>query len=112
MGRQGPLDLLDFPLQLARSPEVGGNVGTSLLLVELDEVVNDIVVKVLTAGSQDLEDAAIYGEKGNTKGSTTEIVDDNPRIVTLLVRNVGDGGSGMLVDNTKGLKIGNGASGQ
>ena len=111
MGRQGPLDILDFPLQLARSPEVGGNVGTNLL-VELDEVVNDIVVEVLTAGSQDLEDAAIYGGKGNTKGSTTEIADDNPRTVTLLLRTVGDGGSGMLVDDTKGLKIGNGAGGQ
>ena len=112
--RQGPLGLFDLPLQLAHSPEVTGNVGTRLLLVELDEVVDDTVVEVLTTemgitgGSQDLEDSVIDGEKGDIESSTTEIVDDDLRFATFLVKTVGDGCSGRLVDDTKDLKTGNG----
>jgi hypothetical protein len=114
LGRQGPLGLLDLPLQLAHGPEVLGSVGAGLLLVELDEVVNDTVVKVLTtkvgvtSGGQDLEDTIIDGEKGDIEGSTTEIVDDDLGFTTLLVKTVGDSGSGGLVDDTEDLETGDG----
>ena len=112
--RQSPFGLFDFPLQLAHSPEVLGNIGTSLGLVDFDEVVNDTVVKVLTtkvgvtSGSQNLKDTVIDGEEGNIESSTTKIVDDDLGFTTLLVKTVGDGSSGGLVDDTEDLKTGNG----
>ena len=111
MRGQSPLDLLDLPLQLVHDPEVLGN---SFLLVDLDGVVNDVVFKVLatkmgiTHGGQDLKDAITDGKKGDIESSTTEIVDDDLRFLALLVKTVGDGSSGRLVDNTKDMKAGNG----
>ena len=72
---QNPLGLLDFPLQLVHGPEVLGNVGAGLLLVDPDEAVNDAVVEVLTTkmgitrGGQDLKDTIINGKKGDVESS-------------------------------------------
>jgi hypothetical protein len=57
-------------------------------------IVEVITTGICTGGSQDFEDAVIDGEEVGVKGYTTEIV--------------GDGGSGMLVDDAKGLETGNG----
>ena len=61
MRREGTLGLFDFALELAKGAEVARNVGASLLLVELDEVVDEAVVEVLAtemgvnSGSQNFE---------------------------------------------------------
>ena len=74
-----------------------------------------MVVKVfttrmgITCRGQDLEDTITDGEKGNIESSTTEIVDDDLRFTTL-VKTVGDGSSGRLVNDTEDLETGNGTS--
>ena len=114
LGRQIPLSLLDLPLQPAHSPGVLGNVGARLLLVELDKVVDDTVVKVfttkvgITSNGQDHKDTFIDEEKRDIETSTTEIVDDDPGSTIPLVETVGDGGSCGLVDDTEDLETGNG----
>jgi len=111
---QSPFSLLDLPLQLAHGPEILGNVGTGLLLVALDEVVNDAVVEVfttemgITSSSQDLKDAFVNGEEGNIESSTTEIVDNDLGFLALFVKTIRDGGSGRLVDDAEDLETGNG----
>jgi len=101
-----PLSLLDFTLELAQSAEVLGDVGTGLLLVGLDKVVHDTVIEIfttkmgVTGGSQNLEDTIINGEERNIEGSSSEIVDDDLRLLAFLVESVGDGGGGRLVDDT------------
>jgi len=112
---QSPFGLLDLPLQLAHGPEIFGDVGTGLLLVALDEVVNDAVVEVLTtemgitSSSQDLKNTFVNGEEGNIESSTTEIVDNDLRFLALFVKTIRDGGSGRLVDDAEDLEAGNGA---
>ena len=111
---QSPLSLLDLPLQLAHGPEILGNVGTGLLLVALDKVVDDAVVEVLTtkmgitSSSQDLKDTLVNGEEGNIESSTTEIVDNDLGFFALLVETIRDGGSSRLVDDAEDLETGNG----
>ena len=50
----------------------------------------------------------VNGEKRNVERSTTEIVDDDLGFTTLLVKTIGDGGGGRLVDDVKDLEAGNG----
>ncbi|KAL7278603.1 LOW QUALITY PROTEIN: hypothetical protein ACG7TL_007604 [Trametes sanguinea] len=108
------LRLLDFALELAEGTEVARDVSSGLLLVLLDEVVDDTVVEVLTTkvsvtgGSQHLEDTVVDGEQGDIEGTTTKIVDNDLRLAALLVKTVGDGRGGRLVDDTENLKTGDG----
>jgi hypothetical protein len=60
----------------------------------------------VTGGSQDLENAVVDGEKGNIEGTTTEIVDDDLRLATLLVKSIGNGGGCGFVDDTEDLETG------
>lgn len=112
---EGPLGLLNLALQFTRGTEVLGDVGTSLLLVALDKIVNDAVVEIfttkvgVTSSSQDLEDTVVDGEEGDIKSSTTEIVDDDLRFTALLVKTVGDGGGGRFVDDTEDGETGDGS---
>jgi hypothetical protein len=68
LATESPFCLFDFPLQFAEGPEVGGDIGASLLLVGLDKVVNDTVVEVFTTemgvacSCEDLEDTVIDRE--------------------------------------------------
>lgn len=107
-----PLGLLNLPLKLTKSPKVFSNIGTGLLLVRLDEVFNDSVVEVfsskmsVTSGGKDFEYTVVDGKKGNIESSTTEIVDNDLRLATLLIKAIGDGGGGRLVDDTKNLETG------
>jgi hypothetical protein len=112
---EGTLGLLDLTLQLAHSPKVLGDVGTGLLLVALDKVIDDTVVEILTtkvsvtSGGQDLEDTIINRKEGNIEGSTTEIVDDDLGLALAFVETVGDGSGSRFVDDTKNLEAGNGS---
>ena len=62
----------------------------------------------IASSGQDFEDTVVNGEEGNIKSSTTEIVDDDLGLLPPLVKAVGDGGGGGLVDNTEDLETGNG----
>lgn len=62
----------------------------------------------VTGGGEDLEDAVVDGKERHIESSTTEIVDDDLRLATLLVETVGDGGSGRFVDDTENLETGDG----
>jgi hypothetical protein len=110
---QSALGLFNLTLQLAHGTKVRGDIGTGLLLVLLDEVVDNTVVEVLTtkvsitSGSQYLEDTVINGKKGDIEGSTTEIIDNNLALAMLLVKTVGDGSGGGLVDDTEDSETGN-----
>lgn len=63
----------------------------------------------ITGGSQNLEDTVIDRQKGNIEGTTTKVVDDDLGFTALLVKTVGDGSSGGLVDDTENLETSDGA---
>jgi len=115
LARQSPLGLLNLTLEFTKSAKVLANIGTGLLLVRLDEVLDDAVIEIftskmgVTSGGQNLEDTVVDGEKRNIEGSSSEIVDDDLRFTTLLVETVGDGGGGRLVDDTEDLETGDGS---
>ena len=60
----------------------------------------------VSRGSLDGEDTALDVEKGDIKGATTEIVDQDVALLPGLAgaETVGDSGSGGLVDNTEDVK--------
>ena len=113
---QCALRLLDLALQLAHGAQVGGDVSAGLLLVQLDKVVNNPVVKIftsevsVTSGCENFEDTVVDGKERYIKSTTTKVVDDDLRFSALLVETIGDGGGGRLVDDTEDLKTGNSTS--
>ena len=64
----------------------------------------------ITCRGQDLEYTIIDREKGDIESSTTEIVDEDLRFTTLLIKTVGDGGSGRPANDTENLETGDGTS--
>ena len=68
-----------------------------------ETVVEVLTTKVsVTSGGLDLEDTLLDGQERHIEGSSTEIENENVALADgLLVKTVGDGGSGGLVDDTK-----------
>merc|ERR1711937_725338 len=116
LGAEGALGLLDLAAELLHGAAVLANVLAVLLLVQLDKVVHDALVKVLTAKvgvtvcGQDLKDAVVDGEEGDIKGAATKVKDEDVLLALLLVEAVGDGGGGGLVDDAHNVEAGDGAS--
>lgn len=90
---------------------------TNLLVLALefvDEVVDQTVVEILTtqvsvtSGGLDLEDTLLNGQERNIKSTTAEIEDQDVALaLDLLVKTVGNGSSGGLVDDTQDVETGN-----
>lgn len=77
----------------------------------LDEVIDETVIKVLTtqmsvtSSSLDLENTLLDSQKRDIESSSTQIEDEDIALARdLLVKTVGDGRSGGLVDDTKDIK--------
>jgi hypothetical protein len=65
----------------------------------------------ITSSSQDLENTVVDREKRDVECATSEIIDDDPGLrLGLLVKTVGDGSGGGLIDNAKDLKASDGSS--
>lgn len=88
------------------------------LLLELClEVLQEVVVKVFTT-QVSITSSGLYGkdttsdvEKGDIESSSTEIEDENVLLgFALLVKTIGNGSSGGLVDNTQDVKSSDGTS--
>jgi hypothetical protein len=76
-------------------------------------VVDQAVVEILTtqvsvtSGGLDLEDTLLNGQKGDIESTTTQIEDQDVALTLgLLVKTVGDSGSGGLVDDTENVETG------
>ncbi len=85
-------------------------------LDELDEVVHDPVVKVLTTQvsvtscGHHLKHAIVDGQDGHIKGSTTQVKDQDVVFTTLLVKAIGNGCCCWLIDDTLNSQTGNDTS--
>ncbi|KAI6761328.1 hypothetical protein HG531_001881 [Fusarium graminearum] len=85
-----------------------------MLSLELvNEVVNETVVEIFTTqvsvtGSRlDLEDTLLNGKERDIEGTTTKIEDEDVALtLNLLVKTVGNGGSGRLVDDSENVETG------
>ena len=65
----------------------------------------------ITGSSQDLKDTVVDGEKRNVECTTSEVVDNDPGFrLGLLVKTVGDGGGGGLIDDAENLQAGDSSS--
>lgn len=111
---QGALGTLASGAETAQGAGVGGQILLVLALELVDEVVDETVVEVLTtqvgvtSGRLDLENALLNGQERHIESTTTEIEDENIALALgLLVKTVGNGGSGRLVDDTKDVETGN-----
>ena len=96
---------------------IARDVCACLLLVLLDKLFNDTVIKVfttkmgITGSSQDLKDTVVDGEKRNVECTTSEVVDNVPGFrLRLLVKTVGDGGDGGFIDDTEDLQASDSSS--
>ena len=59
----------------------------------------------ITGGSQDLENTILNGKEGNIESTTTKVIHNDLRFITLL-ETVGNSGSGRFIDNTQNLETG------
>jgi NAD-specific glutamate dehydrogenase len=115
LARERTLGLFDLALELAHSAEVACDVGTRLLLVQLDKVLNNPVVKVfatevgVTRSREYLEHTVVDREKGHVERATAEVVHDDLRLAALLVQAIRDRGRCGLVDDTEDVQPGDGA---
>ena len=103
-------------LQLAQCVKIARDVCASLLVL-LDRIFNDTVIKVFTtkvgiaSSSQDLKDTVVNGEKRNVEFTTSEVVDDHPGFrLGPLVKTVGDGSGGGFIEDTEDLQAGDSSS--
>jgi hypothetical protein len=110
LGGKGALRLFYFALQLAQCAKIGRDICAGLLLVLLDKVFDDAVIKVLTtevgitSSSQDLKDTVVDREKRNVECATSEVIDDDPGFsLGLLVKTVGDSSGCGFIDDTEDL---------
>jgi hypothetical protein len=88
-----------------------------LALELLGEVVDESVVEVLatqvsvTGGGLDLEDALLDGQERDIEGSSSEIEDEDVALAgDLLIKTVGNGGGGGLVDDPQDVHAGDRSS--
>lgn len=114
LGRERALELLSLTLELTHGLGVLGDVNVVLLVEGLGEVVDDALIEILTTqvgvtgGGKDLEDTLINGQERNIKSTTTEIVDNDVALASIsLIKTVGNGGGGGLVDNAEDVEAGN-----
>merc|ERR1719160_48163 len=113
---EGALDALRLAAELLHGALVLGHVDLVLLLEELDEVLHDALVKVLTAkvgitvGCEDLKDAVVNGEQRHIEGAAAKIEHEDVLLASLLVKPVRDGRGGGLVDDAVDLHARDGAS--
>ncbi|KAL2282007.1 hypothetical protein FJTKL_11094 [Diaporthe vaccinii] len=118
--RQSSLGTLASSAETTQSTSVGAEVllvprWCCLLSLELiNEVVDEAVVKVLTAqvsvtgGRLDLEDTLLDGQERHIESTTTQIEDQDVALaLDLLVETVGNGSRGGLVDDTQNVQASN-----
>lgn len=61
----------------------------------------------VTGGSQDFENTFINREKRDIKGTPSKIVNDDLAFTLGLVKSIGDGSSGGLIDDSKNVQTRN-----
>ena len=88
-----------------------------LALELVHEVVDQTVVKVLTtqvsvtSSGLDLEDALLNGEQGNIEGTTTQVENEHVALaLDFLVKTIGNGSSGWLINDTHNIQARNDSS--
>ncbi|KAJ8425770.1 hypothetical protein Cgig2_014884 [Carnegiea gigantea] len=115
----GPLRPFTSCSQPPKSPRVATDVLLVLSLELLDKVVHHSVVKVLTtkmgvpSGGFHLKDTFLNGEQGDIKGTPTEIKDQDVLLTSaggLLVKTIGNGSSGWLINDTHNIQARNDSS--
>ena len=78
--RECPLGLFNLTLEFSKGAKILGDVGASLLLIRLDQVIDDTVVEIfstkmsITRGSQYLKDTIIDRKQRNIECSSSKIV--------------------------------------
>ena len=113
LGRAGKFNLRVFSgfLDSLDGLDILGDVDSALLLKLSADVVDESIVKVLTAeksvtvGRFDFEDTLLDFEDGDIEGSSSEIIDGDD-FIFVLVETVGEGSGGGLVDDSENVKTG------
>mmetsp|Transcript_1517 Transcript_1517/g.3274 ORF Transcript_1517/g.3274 Transcript_1517/m.3274 type:complete len:414 (+) Transcript_1517:607-1848(+) len=113
---ESTLGTLNFAAELLHGLLVLGGILARLLLEELQDIVHDTAIEVLSSqvsvsvGGDNLEDTVVDGEKGNIEGSTSKIEHEDVLLSALVVKTVGDGSSSGLIDDTEHIQTGDGTS--
>lgn len=100
LGRQGPLRLLNFTTQLLDGAVVFAHIFASLLLVKLDEVFHDALIKVFTSkvgvsiGGHNFKHTVVNGQQRDIEGATTEIKHEDVLLAVLFVQTISNCSSG------------------
>merc|ERR1719457_368818 len=110
------LCLFNLTSKLLNSTDILSEILTLLFLVQLNEMLHDTLVKVLssqvsiTVGGNNLKDTIVNGQQGNIEGASSQIKDQNVLLTILLVHTVSNSGGGWLVDDSHNVETGNDTS--
>jgi len=116
--RQNSLGLLTSGSQSSDDSGVGMRVDSLLhgLLDLFHAVLDQFIVEVfaaemgVTSGGFDFENTVLNCEKGNVKGSASQVENEHMLFaLTFLIQTVSDGGCSRLVENTQDVEIGDDA---
>ncbi|KAF3068827.1 hypothetical protein CFAM422_007852 [Trichoderma lentiforme] len=111
-GRKLNLGLLSSLTDTLDSHAIARKIETRGLLELANHVADQVDIEILTTkvgvtvGGLDLEDTVLDLQDGDIESTTTKIVDGD-NAVGLLLKTVGQGGSGRLVDDTEDVETGN-----
>ena len=95
--REGPLGFLDLTAEFLHSSVILPHIFPRLLLVQLNEVLHDPLVKVfptqvsVAVGGHHFKDAVVNGEKGDIKGSTSQVKNQDVLLALSFVQAVSNG---------------------
>lgn len=111
-GRKLNLGLLSSLTDTLDSHAIASKIKTRGLLELANHVADQVDIEILTTkvgvtvGGLDLEDTVLDLQDGDIESTTTKIVDGD-NAVGLLLKTIGQGGSGRLVDDTEDVETGN-----
>lgn len=111
-GRKLNLGLLSSLTDTLDSHAIARKIETRGLLELANHVADQVDIEILTTkvsvtvGGLDLEDTVLDLQDGDIESTTTKIVDGD-NAVGLLLKTIGQGGSGRLVDDTEDVETGN-----
>merc|ERR1712184_235268 len=118
MGRgQNSLGLLALGSETSHGSGVALDVNAGLLLESSNAEIDEDVVEIFSTqvsvsiGSLDFKDSILNGKEGHIESATTKIENEDVLLtLALLVKTVGNGGSGGLVDDTLHVEASDGTS--
>merc|ERR1711881_70861 len=110
LGTESSLCLFNFTSEFLKSTGIFAEILAFLFLVELDKVIHDIHIEILSTKmsisicSNYFEHTIVNSQEGDIKGTTSKIKDKYVFLSLFFVKTISDSSSCRLIDNPHHIK--------